>query len=283
MKLRRFLAVSIILVIALVANGIAEDRVKKANFEEPLGNTEKAEIQFELSMAETELRAGNKDYLIQIVGIYDSHFFKPILDVERSGKTAFVLFEIDEVKKWGDHDDMENQYEILFNPDIELKLKGELGLAENSLDLTNLKIARLDLESGLAETSIKLSKSNAIRAERVELEIGLGELNTDHFGYIRFDRLKVDVGMGAAELDLRGFDGEGEAQFNVGMGSIELIISRDVGVRAYAENNFLSSIDLDEMRLVDEDTYESHDYESKSSHLILELEVGMGSIELEWE
>lgn len=287
MKRTLVLLMSSLLLLSAVSIAVAKDREPRIeNFSEskPLDGVKSAEIRVELGLAEFTLKAGASKTLAQFDAIYDARYTKPSFDYERDGDRAFVLIETKDVKKWKhkDEDRQEAEYRVYLSPEPEIDLKCEVGLGDNELDLTGLKMNRVDLESGLAETDIIVAKPNSIRTKEIEIESGLGELNTDHLGNLRFDRLSLEGGLGSSNLDLRGFEGEGEVVIAVGMGDCTLILPESVGVRLIHEESFMSSVDTRGFVKVDDDRYESQDYDSKESHLLIELEVGMGSVDIEW-
>ena len=287
MKRLLILLLSSLLLFSAMSVAFARDREPRIeNYSEssPLDGVKSAEVTVELGLAEFTLKSGDPKTLAQFDAIYDARFTQPSFSVERNGDRAYVLIETRDVKKWKhkDEDRQEAEYRVYLSPDPEIDLKCEVGLGDNELDLTGLKINRLNLESGLAETDIIVANPNAIRTKEVSIESGLGELNTDHLGNLKFDRLSLEGGLGSCDLDLRGFEGDAEVVISVGMGDCNLILPESVGVRLVYEESFMSSVDTRGFMKIDDDRYESKDYDSKDSHLLIELEVGMGSVDIEW-
>ncbi|MCB2198090.1 cell wall-active antibiotics response protein [bacterium] len=287
MKRALVLLLSGLLVISVMSIAIAKDREPRIeNYSEsaPLDGVKSAEVTVELGLAEFTLKAGDPKTLAQFDAIYDARYTQPDFKYERDGDRAFVLIETKDVKKWKrkEEDRQEAEYRVYLSPEPELDIKCEVGLGDNELDLTGLKVNRVDLESGLAETDIIVAKPNSIRTRVIKIESGLGELNTDHLGNLRFDRLSLEGGLGSSDLDLRGFEGEGEVVISVGMGDCTLILPESVGVRLIHEESFMSSVDTRGFTKVGGDRYESQGYDSKESHLLIELEVGMGTVDIEW-
>lgn len=260
------------------------DDLQEYHKSEPLKGAKTVEVRIELGLAEFSLNAGGADLLAAFDAKYDSRYAEPEFEVERDGEKAFVFIHTRDNKHFGKkHRDMEDaEYDVTLGTVPEISLKCELGLGENSLDLTNLKIRRFDLEAGLAETDVNVDTVNSIRAERVKIESGLGDLSTDHLGNLRFDRLDLEGGMGSSDIDLRGFEGEAEVSISVGMGSCTLTIPRSVGVRMLYDESFMSSVDTRGFTKIDNGRYESEDYDKKTSHIRLDLSVGMGSVDIVW-
>lgn len=274
------------LVLALALLAWAGER-ERFDHSVPLENADKVELQLDLSLAETHLMAGDDEPLVRFHGQYDSRDMEePTIDIDRSGSQAFLHIESRADKElFGSDNSVDDggDFTIELSPRPEYAIRAEVGLGENNLDLTGLKIGRLHVEAGLAETNLTIDEPNSVRAERVVVECGLGEVDTDRLGNLRFDRLSVDVGMGDMTLDLRGYEGDGQVDVNVGMGSCTIIVPRGVGVRAYYSGGFMSSVDLRELRRMDDDLYVSDDIGDAEHTLEFELDVGMGDIDLRWD
>ncbi|MDP8207549.1 MAG: LiaF-related protein [Candidatus Electryonea clarkiae] len=260
----------------------ARDYQSKKLIEE-LGSVKSAEIQIELGLAEVDIKPGVSNQLISLDAYYDLDYVDPVLEVERDGDHAYILIKTNDLKKFKNRNNSEDKYSIKLSPSPELNLMLEIGLGDNELDLSNLKIKRLSVEAGLSGTSLVVENPNQVRADRITIESGLGEFSSDHLGFLRFDRFDFSGGLGSAEVDLRGFEGEADVNLEVGLGSIELILPRNVGVRLDYEESFLSSVDFEDFEKVGKGRYESEGYDQKQHHLYIDLSVGLGSADIRWK
>jgi Cell wall-active antibiotics response LiaF, C-terminal len=283
--MNRKLATALVLVLVLGVTLVYAKKRLSFEHSEQLGDTEVVELQLDLAIAETTVKAGTNETLVEFSGEYDETFDEPTLRVEhKSGGKAFVYLESGDSNKKFSHNDIESgEFNVLLSPEPEYAIRCDVGLGDNHIDLTGLKIRRLEIDAGLAETELFVDKPNELEAEKVEIECGLGSLDTDHLGYLRFKRLTVDAGMGDVTIDLQGYEGQGTVDVNVGMGSADIIVSRGVGVKVYNDGGFMSSIDLDNMTKVRKNVWESEDYDTAEYTLEIDLSVGMGSVDLHWK
>ncbi len=176
-----------------------------------------------------------------------------------------------------------NEFRVEISPVPEIELNCEVGMGDNTLDLSGLNISELNVETGMSDTEVIVEQENKKRVKRIVIENGMGALRSDHLGNLIFDELDVETGMGEMTLDLRGFKGEGFVDVEVGMGSCTIYISRDVGVKLFYDKNFMSSVDFDDFEKVSRRSYKSENYDSKTSFLEIDAEVGMGSIDIVWK
>lgn len=269
--------------VMVLAGTAAADPLEEMTKSEPLDGAESLDLSVELGLAEVDLRAGEEDVLVTFHALYNDRFVDPEFDVQRSGTKARVKIRSDDHGRKRERDiDDDQLYEVRISPNVDLFLDCDMGLAENRIDLTGLRVKEFILDAGLAETRITVDRPNALRTEVIEISSGLGEVETEYLGNLKFDRLEVDGGMGSVTLDLRGYEGRGKVSVDIGMGSATLILPENVGVQVEYEKSMMSSVNLDDFNKVARDLYESEGYEDKEHRLEIQLSVGMGSVDLRW-
>ena len=79
------------------------------------------------------------------------------------------------------------------------------------------------------------------------------------------------------------YSGESRISLDIGLGSAEITLPENVAVRIETEgDNWLSSVDI-HGRVVDEvddDVYESDDFDSADTRIIVDMSVGLGSVDV---
>jgi hypothetical protein len=273
----------IALALLLTAGLLVAKQLERKTYMEPVDGIEEAEVTFEMGLCEMDLMPGKKEDLIHVDAMYDPEYFIPDFRVERQGSKAYVYLnprsEKDQKKNI---DSDEHYYEIKLSPSVKLNLNFEIGLGEHDLDLDGLQVERIRMESGLAETRVRLKEPNPIRAKSVTIETGLGEFHGEGIGYLRFDRLELENGLGEATVDFTGYEGNGEAKLSVGLGDVEVILPKGLGVRVFYDDGLFSSVDMEGLKSVGRDLWESDNYDTAEHKLTLDLEVGMGSMDIYW-
>jgi len=241
------------------------------------------DVNIDLGIADFELMAAVDSNLVTFDVEYNPKYLEPEFDFEKDGEHAYVYMGIDSDYNNHKKKDMDDtRFEVTLSKDVEIEMSCDLGLSDNTLDLSALKIKRLEMDSGLSSTEILLTEANPIRSDLVEIECGLGEFDSDHIGYLLFDELVVEGGLGDISLDLRGYEGDGVVEVSVGMGSCTLIIPRDVGVKLRYDKGLFSSVDAPRFERVRGNLYKSRNYSDKESTLDIDVSVGMGSVDIRW-
>jgi cytoskeletal protein CcmA (bactofilin family) len=189
-------------------------------------------------------------------------------------------------KSLSDLEGRESNWQIEFDGDIDLQLKASVGAAKSEIDAGGLKLSRLDLEIGAADARVDFSAPNKTNLDNFTVEAGACKLQMINIGNSRFRRLQFEGGVGKFVLDFSGqFDYRAEAKVTVGMGALTLIIPRELGLQLRADDNWLSSLGFSKEHLVavaGSGVYETEGFDAASGQLILTLEIGLGSANIEF-
>lgn len=189
-------------------------------------------------------------------------------------------------KSLSDLEGRESNWQIEFGGDVDLQLKASVGAAKSEIDAGGLKLSRLDLEIGAADARIDFSAPNKTNLDNFTVEAGACKLQIINIGNSRFRRLQFDGGVGKFILDFSGqFDYRAEAKVTVGMGALTLIVPRGLGLQLRADDNWLSSLGFSKEHLVavaGSGVYETEGFDAASGQLILTLEIGLGSANIEF-
>ncbi len=116
---------------------------------------------------------------------------------------------------------------------VPLDLSLSLGACDATLDLSNLAVRRLQLESGASQTTITFGTPNPVEMSSLELDIGAAGLTVNSLGNANASHVTVSTGVGGAELDLGGtWSGTMNLVVRAALGGITLHVPGDVGIEA---------------------------------------------------
>lgn len=250
-------------------------------------NLESVEVELDFAIGEYELHGGELEggAFAKVEGFYDEDRFEYDLNFHERNGHGNLLFALDSRRhrhsEWDD--DTESNWEFTFSRDVVLDLILDVGAADAEMDLGGLKVRELDLDVGAADARIDFSEPNRAVLELFRIDAGACDLDMRGLGNAKFEHLDFDGGVGSFTLDFSGdIDFEASAEISVGLGSIEIILPEDIGVRIEAEDNWLSSIDLPRRHFdrIDDDIYETNNFDTAKGRLRLELDVGLGSADI---
>ncbi len=180
-----------------------------------------------------------------------------------------------------------NQCDITFSTRYPMTMDLQCGAAKADIDFGGLPIEKMQIQIGAAAAEIGFSEINPVRMENFAINAGASSLKMYHLGNANFDNMEFDGGVGSYTLDFRGdFTGEANIKIKVGLGSMDIVLPQNIPVRVETESSkWLSSVELHHNNLneMDDGIYESDDFKQAKTRITLSLEVGLGSIDVDWQ
>jgi len=177
----------------------------------------------------------------------------------------------------------ENQWELAFSPDVELDMELEIGAVDCELDMGGLALTRLSIESGASDLVLRFDEPNRAEMERLRIQVGAANVDVGSIGNASPQNVRIDGGVGNITLDLRGaWVSSSDIRITAGSGMLVLRLPRDVGVRVEMEGG-LGSIEADPDLHYEDGVYTNDAYGDAALNLLIEVTVGVGSVELELE
>lgn len=176
----------------------------------------------------------------------------------------------------------DNEMNLRFSPKIPLDLDMDFGVIKGNLDFSGLQIKNIDIEVGVSKAEVYFKETNKITMESFNIEGGVGKLHIEKLGNANIKEMVFEGGIGSYEMDFSGeYQQDLYGSMELGMGKLILYIPRKIGTRISIDRSFLSSVSIDEA-YKDGDVY-TNDRWGKSKHSIdLDIETGVGKIEVIW-
>ena len=216
---------------------------------------------------------------------YNPKKFKVDIDYQRSEDEGRLYLESESKGKGIDLDDEDNYWYLEFTDEIPISFEIDVGACEADFDFTGLKINKLDMDLGASSVEVDFRKPNLKRISKINIDVGASELSITGLGNANFDRFLFDGGVGDFTLDFSGeFEHRAYVEIEVGLGSLTILVPKDAGVQIKSESSFLSSVSIDKRDFdeVEDDLYESDNFGDSEKELIFDIEVGLGSVEVEY-
>jgi hypothetical protein len=152
----------------------------------------------------------------------------------------------------GDH----NDWQVRLNNSIPMDIELTVGAGQSTIDLRNTKLTKLHLKAGAGDFTVNIANTSV-------------------------PEIDIDAGVGEMKLDLSGnWSNNLEAEINGGIGEITLKLPRKTGVRVKV--NGLGSIEHEGFKKED-GYYVNEAYKKTKSTLQIEINGGLGSVNLELE
>jgi len=284
---------SLIIGVCLVTTfAFAEDIVTERH-EVPYRGEEELNVGIEFGLGKLELRStDNKKYIMQAEITYSKDLYEPEIDyktVGKRGKLRLISRQDENIRFWGhskkssSSDIKNNHWRVAMTEQIPTAYDIELGLGKGILDFTNMKVNDLNLECGLSDVFVEFSKSNKERIRTLVIQSGLGSVEAIGLSNANMDRFNVECGLGSTKLR---FDGDLKrdikGRLTIGLGSVTIEIPKDYAVQIEAESSFLSSLNFNGFREVEENIYRSRNWKNADQRIYMIIEIGLGSVDINW-
>lgn len=269
--------------VAVVAVSAQAQRTEHVTESIDAEGAEQVIVNMEFGAGELLLKGADQSDAAVIEIDYDPRRVEYLAEYRTRGKTGYLDLETIN-RRHRDVDTEDNRWQVTLSSRYEYEIDAEIGASDAQLDLGGLPIREFNLDVGAASAVLTFEKPNPIRLGVFDLDIGAASLEGEMLGNANFEEFNFSGGAGSFELDFRGkYKGTSRISIDVGLGSCDITLPEDVPVRIETDGGgWLSSIDVhsgpaDE---IDGGIYESDDFEGADTSILLEIEVGLGSVDI---
>ena len=285
--MRKFLIFTVIAV--LVVSSAYAGRLERVKESVTAKHAKIIEIECNLAAGEFTIKSGDIEEIAEIDIEYDKRTIEYEIDYSERGEKGYLFIDIDHRKNgfFKDFDDLENNWDIVLSDKFEISINLDIGACVADFDFGGIRLTDLDIDVGAASGVIDFSEPNKSRLREINIDAGASSLEMHNLGNANFEYFEFSGGIGSYDFDFRGkYSGESKINIEIGLGAAEIILPRGVPVRVETEGgNWLSSIDFhnDDLVEIDDDIYETEDFENARTRIVLRLEVGLGSVDVYWK
>lgn len=162
---------------------------------------------------------------------------------------------------------------------VPLDLSLSLGACDATLDLSNLAVRRMQLESGASQTTVTFGTPNPVQMSLLELDIGAAGLTVKSLGNAHASKVAVTTGVGGAELDLGGsWSGTMNLTVRAALGGITVHVPADVGIEARVSKT-LGSLDAPDLTARD-GAYYSSNWGTATRKVVIDATATLAGLEI---
>lgn len=191
-------------------------------------NEKKLDVEIELANFNLEIKKGDK--LAEAFIKYDANTVSPIFEYTKQGRTGKITFT-EEIEGERSFFSAPNKCLLKLSPKIPLNLSLYLGTSAPNIDLSGLKVEKLDL-SVTGKSKVRFGEPNPVTCQKLRINTQAGIFRGEYLGNARFERFYFTGGVGFYTLDFRGeFSGKHWVEIAMGVGYLKLILPQDTGIR----------------------------------------------------
>jgi len=250
-----------------------------------LTDEKRLNVRMDIGAGTIDLKKNDTGDILDADVEYDPDELWVDIDYRKSKDRGRLQLESRTKDKHIDLDEEDNYWNLEFTDKIAISFEIDIGACEADFDFTGLKIDQLDMDLGASSIEVDFRRPNPERISEISIDVGASSLEINGLGNANFEELSFDGGVGDFTLDFSGeFKHRAYVDIDVGLGSLTILIPRDAGVQIRSESSFLSSVDIDEDDFdeVEDDLYESDSFGQAEKELVFDIEVGLGSVEIEY-
>ncbi len=241
-------------------------------------------VKMDIGAAIIDLKKNNTGDILNAEVEYDPDELEIDIDYDKRKDEGRLYLESSSTDDGINLSKEDNYWDLEFGDRIPISFEIDVGACEADFDFTGLKIDQLDMDLGASSIEVDFRRPNPERISKISMDVGASALTINGLGNANFDRLSFDGGVGDFTLDFSGdFKHTSYVDIDIGLGSLTILVPKDAGVQIKTESSFLSSVDIDEDDFdeVEDDLYESDNFGDTDKELIIDIEVGLGSVEVE--
>jgi hypothetical protein len=210
---------------------------------------------------------------------YDRNRYDPTFNFDSGDRSALRL-DLSSRGGLRSSGGRDNDLTLRLTDKVPLDLNLNSGVSESRLEMTGIKVRRMQLRGGVGKTEVMFDKPSGQVLNSLEVESGVGELIIHGLGNAQVEQLDFKGGVGHAELDFTGDLGAvvTEARIKVGVGAVRVTVPRDADVEVEAEGSFLSNISAPSFEKNGRNYTHRGDGGAK---IRIQVESGIGAVEIE--
>ncbi|GAB4149109.1 MAG: hypothetical protein OHK0017_12610 [Patescibacteria group bacterium] len=156
--------------------------------------------------------------------------------------------------------------------------------SSNSGEIQTASLSQQGLNQGVFVMGVQ-NKLDLKLSKKVKLDLGIksgaSSLDLD-LQDLKLENLSIDSGASSLDLKLGNQENSLRGEIKAGASSVNIKVPRNVGVRLNIDNG-LSSKDLDDFKQLNEQTYQTENFDQASKKIELRLDLGVSSLNVDRE
>jgi len=274
-KKRYILLILLLLIFFIITFKSMADEENGENRVIPLGEADSLKVTIKFGAGKLDLISGQED-VFEGNFQYDKSILKPNIQYEILGKTG-ILTLLQSIKK---DLDLPFPYKNIWNlklpSGVPLQLYINTATYSGDIDLTNLQIENLYLNSGASQTNIVFNQPNLIDLKNIKIKTGASTIKMLGLANANFNEMNFTGGAGSYTFDFSGnLTKKSKVNINAGVAKIILKIPSAIGTKIIIERFPAVKLDIRGFVKINDQTYISPEYGKSIAELDIEIKGGL--------
>ena len=279
-KKRYILLILFFLVFFVVTYESMAGEVSGENRVIPLGEADSLKVIIKFGAGKLDLISGQED-VFESNFQYDESILKPNIRYEILGETGILNLSQSIKKDFDLPFPYKNIWNLKLPPGIPLQLYINTATYSGDINLTNLQIENLYLNSGASQTNIVFNQPNLIDLKNINIKTGASTIKMLGLANANFNEMNFTGGAGSYTFDFSGnLTKKSKVSINAGAAKIILKIPANMGAKIIFRNFPASKLDVRGFIKINDQTYISPEYGKSAAELDIEIKGGLLDVEV---
>jgi len=246
----------------------------------PLGEVDSLKMTIKFGAGKLDLISGQED-IFEGNFQYDKSILKPNIRYEILGETGILTLSQSIKKDLNLSFPHKNIWNLKLPFGVPLQLYINTATYSGDINLTNLQIENLYLNSGASQTNIVFNQPNLIDLKNINIKTGASTIKMLGLANANFNEMNFTGGAGSYTFDFSGnLTKKSKVNINVGAAKIILKIPSNMGTKIIFRNFLASKLDVRGFIKINDQTYISPEYGKSAAELDIEIKGGLVDVEV---
>lgn len=279
-KKGHILLILLFLIFFIITYKSMADEENRENRVIPLGEADSLKMTIKFGAGKLDLISG-QEVVFKGNFQYDKSILKPNIQYEILGETGILTLSQSIKKDLDLPFPYKNIWNLKLPPGIPLQLYINTATYSGDIDLTNLQIENLYLNSGASQTNIVFNQPNLIDLKNINIKTGASTIKMLGLANANFNEMNFTGGAGSYTFDFSGnLTKKSKVNIDAGAAKIILKIPSNMGAKIIFRNFTASKLDVRGFIKINDQTYISPEYGKSAAELDIEINGGLLDVEV---
>lgn len=279
-KKRYILLILFFLIFFVISCESKADEINGENRVIPLGEVDSLKVTIKFGAGKLDLISGQED-VFEGNFQYDKSILKPNIRYEMLGKTGVLTLSQSIKKDLNLSFPHKSIWNLKLPSGVPLQLYINTATYSGDIDLTNLQIENIYLNSGASQTNILFNQPNLIDLKNINIKTGASTINIFGLANANFNEMNFTGGAGSYTFDFSGnLTKKSKVNIDAGAAKIILKIPSNMGTKIIFRNIPASKLDVRGFIKINDQTYISPEYGKSAAELDVEIKGGLIDVEV---
>lgn len=279
-KKRSILLIFLFLIFFVITYESMADEENGENRIIPLGELDSLRVTIKFGAGKLDLISGQED-VFEGNFQYDKSILKPNVRYEILEEAGILTLSQSIKKDLNLSFPYKNIWNLKLPYGLPLQLYINTATYSGDIDLTNLQIEHLSLNSGASQTNIIFNQPNLIDLKNINIKTGASTIKMLGLANANFNEMNFTGGAGSYTFDFSGnLTKKSKVNIDAGAAKIILKIPSNMGTKIIYRNFLASKLDVRGFIKINDQTYISPEYGKSAVELDVEIKGGLIDVEV---